>query len=96
MSRLQCDCRTCLRLETPIATTDQPVPSEKMRQIVVHGVSLADPQKEDPDLSSISNWMETEPSRPEWRAVSAASLLVKAYWAEWDALQLVDGVVHRR
>ena len=58
-------------------------------------MSLVDAQKEDPDLSCI-NWMETEPSRPEWKAVSAASPLVKAYWAEWDALQLVDGVLHRR
>ena len=96
LSRLPCDCRPCLRLETPVATTCQPVPTEKVRQIIVHGVSLVDAQKEDPDLSCIINWMETEPSRPEWRVVSGASLLVKSYWSEWDALQLVDGVLHRR
>ena len=76
-------------------TTCQPVPTEKVRQIIVHGVSLVDAQKEDPDFSCIINWMETEQSRPEWRAVSAASPLVKAYLAEWDALLLVDGVLHR-
>ena len=96
LSRRPCDCKPCVRLETPVATTDQPVPTEKVRQIIVHGVSLADAQKEDTDLSCIINWMETEPSRPEWRTVSAASPLVKAYWAEWDALQLIDGVLYRR
>ena len=84
-----------LQLRQP-ANQTEPVPTEKVRQINVHGVSLVDVQKEDPDLSCIINWMETEPSRPEWKAVSAASPLVKVYLAEWDALQLVDGALHRR
>ena len=96
LSRLPCDCRSSLRRETAVATTCQPVSTEKVRQIIVHGVSLVDAQKEDPDLSCIINWMETEPSMPKWRAVSAASPLVKAYLAEWGAIQLVDGMLHRR
>ena len=40
LTRRPCDCRPCVRLETPVATTDQPVPTEKVRQIIVHGMSL--------------------------------------------------------
>jgi hypothetical protein len=53
-------------------------------------------QKADPVLSTVVGWKESGADRPTWRDISASEAIIKAYWAQWDRLQLHDGVLYRQ
>ena len=53
-------------------------------------------QLEDPDLRVVIGLKEAAEKRPQWESLSFQSPMVKAYWAQWDRLQLRDGALYRR
>ena len=40
-------------------------------------------------------WLERSTVRPKWEDVAPSCDCTKAYWAQWDSLQLINGVLHR-
>jgi len=57
--------------------------------------TLAQKQKEDPNLRRIVEWL-SEGSRPEWNNVHGFSPAEKAYWHQFETLSLTDGVIYRK
>ena len=51
-------------------------------------------QKEDPVLGHLCNWLEGG-KRPAWEEIASLGAQVKAYWAQWQMLQLKDGILYR-
>lgn len=56
---------------------------------------LREAQLEDRSLRQVILWME-EGKRPSWNEISPYSPEVKAYWSQWDALCLDQGVLYRK
>jgi hypothetical protein len=52
-------------------------------------------QLEDKDIKPIIDWKEKS-ERPSWQEVSPLSTITKCYWAQWDSLELKEGVLYRR
>ncbi len=48
-------------------------------------------QNNDKNLKPVIDWMERGNDRPQWQEVAPHSAEVKAYWAQWQSLQLCDG-----
>ena len=46
-------------------------------------------------LCTVIRWLERSTVRPKWEVVAPSSDCTKAYWAQWDSLQLINGVLHR-
>ena len=57
---------------------------------------LRDMQMADPDISLLVGWKESSKPRPEWPSVSQGCCAVKAYWSQWDRLEVLNGVLYRR
>ena len=95
LSRRPCDCKACLRqMEREQSTTSEnPCAVNVIR---FKGLDLAAAQREDPALKPIIDWKEAGQPRPAWEDIAAMSPLTKAYWADWDALELADGLLCRR
>ena len=95
LSRRPCDCKACSRQREREKTT---VPESPCAVNVVRfqGINLSAAQREDPDLRPIIRWKETGLQRPVWKDVAATSPLTKAYWADWNALELDNGLLCRR
>ena len=55
---------------------------------------LRQSQETDQTLRKIRQW-KIEERRPEWQEVAKESTEVKAYWAQWDRLQIKEGVMYR-
>ena len=54
-------------------------------------------QLADPDIAQILEAKETLPmNRPVWNEVSHQSAALKSYWAEWDRLLVIDGLLYRK
>ena len=53
-------------------------------------------QEKDEDLGPMIRWMKESETRPPWEMASSYSGITKAYWSQWDSLQLVEGVLFRR
>ena len=53
-------------------------------------------QMQDADMKHVLTWKERQDVKPEWKEVSALSSATKAYWVNWDALAVHDGVLVRR
>lgn len=51
-------------------------------------------QQEDPILGKIVTALERN-KRPTWEEVSSEAPMIKAYWAQWDSLELKDGLLYR-
>ena len=52
-------------------------------------------QRRDDTLRPVIEWLEASADRPSWEEVAPGGDYTKAYWAQWDSLQLVDGVLYR-
>ncbi|XP_063215566.1 retrovirus-related Pol polyprotein from transposon 412 isoform X1 [Bacillus rossius redtenbacheri] len=97
LSRRPCkvDCNHCKRAEKNEGIEDI------RRTTITNGedkwdnASLKSAQHQDPDLGPIISWMEKGTGRPSWQEVSSDRKEVKAYWAQWDSLRLVDGLLMR-
>jgi transposase InsO family protein/predicted aspartyl protease len=59
-------------------------------------LELRKAQLDDPLLSIVMKWKEGDEGRPSWRDISALSRGVKSYWAQWDRLDLREGVLYRQ
>ena len=53
-------------------------------------------QADDIDIKPIISWKQNSNERPTWRDVSPANKITKAYWAQWDRLQLRSGILYRK
>ena len=56
---------------------------------------LAEAQCRDRSIGPVVRWMVLN-ERPSWKQVSSHSPVTKAYWAQWNSLVLINGVLHRR
>ena len=54
---------------------------------------LREYQKADPDIAQMLKWKEGV--RPGWCKVSGLSPAVKAYWFQWDQMQVTDELLQR-
>ena len=52
-------------------------------------------QNTDSDIGPIFHW-KIKKKRTEWGDVAACSATTKAYWAQWDSLEVVDGILYHR
>ncbi len=52
-------------------------------------------QANDGDIRPIVEWLEKSRDRPRWEEVAPCSEATKAYWAQWQSLELHDGVLYR-
>ena len=50
-------------------------------------------QEHDRDLKPVMQWMKESETRPPWQTVAPYNGITKAYWSQWDSLQLVNGVL---
>ena len=103
LSRRPCeDCRHCERQEvketppheeeenTPriAAVTVDPPTSENLSEFTAA-------QRKDKILKQVIEW-NMKGKRPEWEEVSPAGPRLKAYWLQWDRLDIRDGILMRR
>lgn len=92
LSRRPCvqDCKHCSRIEEK--------DGEVRRTTVVDDLWDADGLKkdqcQDSDIGIILEW-KLRGIRPTWNEISCYNTTVKAYWAQWDALQVKNGVLKR-
>ena len=52
-------------------------------------------QQDSSDLKPILQWKEAGNTKPLWQTVAPCSEATKAYWMQWESLQLKDGVLYR-
>ena len=57
---------------------------------------LRQKQLADSNIAKVMEWKESTGTRPQWAQVSPENGTVKAYWSQWDRLQIRDGVLCRR
>jgi hypothetical protein len=60
------------------------------------GVDLAKAQAEDEVLGSILQAKLAGASRPRWEEISIRNAVYKAWWSDWEALEVKDGLLCRR
>ena len=53
-------------------------------------------QETDPDHSLIMKAKQRNAPKPKWEEVSPLSKAAKCYWAQWDRLELRNGMLHCR
>ena len=66
---------------------------ELLFQIWTKG-ELRTKQLEDPHIKPLIEWNIS--GRPEWQEVSCMSPVTKSYWAQWESIEMVDGILYRR
>ena len=86
LSRRPCaaDCRHCARHEDKLCRTTVTDEQWEPREI-------RKDQENDPDLKLILNWKITD-RRPTWEEVAKYGPKLKSYWAQWESLEVEDGV----
>jgi len=57
---------------------------------------LAAAQTADVNIAPIRDWLISGDSKPDRKAMTRYSDETRAYWAQWDSLELREGVVHRK
>ncbi len=62
----------------------------------VVGIDLAKAQVEDTVLGSIVQAKVAGEPRPKWEDISLRDTVYKAWWTDWDLLQIKDGLLCRR
>lgn len=95
LSRRPCkaDCKHCCRAEQK--------ESLQCQRTVVHPPdnwspsSLRLDQLQDKEIGRILRYKE-ENSRPQWKDISMLSPAFKSYWAQWNSLVVLDGVLRRQ
>ena len=53
-------------------------------------------QENDRDIGPVLKWMKDSEIRPTWQTVAPCNEIIKAYWSQWDSLQLDEGMLFRR
>ena len=57
--------------------------------------NLSRSQKEDPIISRLLAWKK-EGHRPTWPEISAEGQIIKIYWAQWESLEMRNGLLCRK
>ena len=57
---------------------------------------IAQWQEEDPDIKPVKDWIRTHENGPEWNDISRFSAATKAYFADYDRLQIHEDVLYRK
>ena len=57
---------------------------------------LQQKQTEDPALRILIGWLENSQVRPPDAAVAGSEQIVRSLWAQWNRLELCEGVLYRR
>ena len=108
LSRRPCladDCKHCHRLETKEGLHREEEHGEYL-SCRAAGLSegevrawsqeeLRAAQREDPDLKPLLQWKEAGEDKPPWQTAAPYSEMTKAYWMQWESLELMDGVLYR-
>lgn len=55
---------------------------------------LTQAQMTDDILRTVIEWLERSHVKPKWEEAAPSSEYTKAYWTQWDSLQLINGVLH--
>ena len=97
MSRRPCpdDCGHCLKREKVLGGKCRVIkisPAETTSD--ERGIRSA--QQSDPELAPLLSLLERGTDKPVWEEVASASRVTKLYWAQWEQLQMNDGVLQRR
>ena len=58
--------------------------------------NLRSSQAGDPDLKKILAWKQNQTSQPSFREIEGTSKATRSLWAQWNRLQLENGVLYRR
>ena len=58
--------------------------------------NLRSSQVMDPDLKKILAWKQNQTSQPAFREIEGTSKATRSLWAQWNRLQLENGVLYRR
>ena len=107
LSRRPCylsECGYCERLEEKEVPNDEnsmkivrnATTEEKSSLKIWTGKELISLQNTDSDIGPIFVGRKIKKKRPRWGDVAACSATTKAYWAQWDSLEVVDGILYRR
>ena len=107
LSRRPCyssECGYCERLEEKEVPNDEnsmkivrnATTEEKSSLKIWTGKELISLQNTDSDIGPIFVGRKIKKKRPQWGDVAACSATTKAYWAQWDSLEVVDGILYRR
>ena len=88
----------------PRPTSEQDGPSATVRAVALNAHNLTvitgspeelrQAQLTDDTLCPVIEWLERSTAKPDWDEVAPCGECTKAYWAQWDSLQLIDGVLH--
>jgi transposase InsO family protein len=91
----ECDSETECVGETGLAEAERREIAAA-RLVRIQGTDLAAAQKSDDVLGSIYRAKTNGTERPTWADISARSVEYKLWWAEWNALEIKDGILCRR
>ena len=58
--------------------------------------NLRSSQAADPDMKKILAWKQNQTSQPAFREIEGTSKATRSLWAQWNRLQLENGVLYRR
>ena len=58
--------------------------------------NLRSSQAADPDLKKILAWKQNQTSQPAFQEIEGTSKATRSLWAQWNRLQLENGVLYRR
>ena len=58
--------------------------------------SIAIATAEDPELSTVSKWLNDTKGRPAWSEVLPMSKGLKNFWQQYDRLKIENGVIYRK
>ena len=89
----------------PRPTSEQDGPSATVRAVALNAHNLTvitgspeelrQAQLTDDTLCPVIEWLERSTAKPDWDEVAPCGECTKVYWAQWDSLQLINGVLHR-
>jgi hypothetical protein len=71
-------------------------PATSINLVRVIGIDLAKAQVEDETLGSIIQAKLAGTPKPKWEDISACDTTYKAWWSDWDALEMRDSLLCRR
>ncbi|CAC5385675.1 unnamed protein product [Mytilus coruscus] len=57
---------------------------------------LMESQMQDDIIKIVRQWKVNLDVKPQWQEISHLSKIHKAYWAQWDRLVVVDGILYRK
>ena len=89
--------RICLNVSQHLSESDESSAStsksEECLDITLENIS--DQQEKDTTLKLLLQWKRSK-KKPRWPTVASYCKELKAYWHEWDTIELKDNVLYKR